>query len=85
MFITLYAVMCLASATGVDSKSCVREIVTDQYLTPEITMMECLGVGGQISATKFKVDHPLYQSEKWRLGGWACQFGNKRNPKTNDA
>jgi hypothetical protein len=86
MFITLYAVMCLASATPgvVDSKACVREIVTDQYLSPDISMGTCLGIAGLNSAEKFKEEHPLYHSEQWRLGGWSCRFGNKPMLRQND-
>ena len=86
MFITLYAVMCLASAPPgmIDSKACVREIVTDQYLSPDISMGTCLGAVGQNSAMKFKEEHPLYHSEQWKLGGWSCRFGNKPAIRQND-
>jgi hypothetical protein len=81
MFITLYAVICLAVA---DAKTCNTEVVTDQYLSPEFTMGECLGVVGQVSARRFKEEHPLYHSEKWRLARWQCQFGNRPAPRKND-
>jgi hypothetical protein len=79
--------MCLASATPGDISpgACVREIVTDQYLSPEISMGACLGIAGQNSATRFKEEHPLYHSERWKLGGWSCRVGNKPMPRQNDA
>ena len=80
MFITLYAVMCLAAGG-----SCQPEIVTDQYLSPEMSIGSCLGIEGEVSAQKFKDEHPLYHSDKWRLGGWKCQIGNKPAPKRNEA
>jgi hypothetical protein len=44
---SLYAVICLAMA---DAKTCNTELVTDQYLSPEMTMGECMGIVGQVSA-----------------------------------
>jgi hypothetical protein len=33
-----------------DAKTCNTELVTDQYLSPEMTMGECMGIVGQVSA-----------------------------------
>jgi hypothetical protein len=86
MFITLYAVMCLAGTMPGDAnaKACVPEIVTDQYLSSDMSMGSCMGVEGQVSAARFKNEHPLYHSENWKLGGWKCKFGNKPNLRQND-
>lgn len=87
MFITLFAVICLAGADPEsEPKKCVHEIVADQYMAEDLTMGACLGASGQNSAKKFVEEHPLYSdTSKWKFAGWQCQMGNKPRPKSNEA
>jgi hypothetical protein len=84
MFITLYAIACLASATPqTNSENCKREIVADSNMSETMTMSGCLGYQGESSARKFIEEHPLYSQPQWHFGGWACQMGNKEPPRGN--
>jgi hypothetical protein len=85
MFITLFAVACLSGATPLtDPGACKREVVSDNILSPDMTITACMGIEGMVSAQKFIEEHPLYGTGNWHFGGWSCQIGNKQRPKDHE-
>jgi hypothetical protein len=68
MLVTIVATLC--SLAGL----CVEEIVTDSTLEPQLTFQSCLS-GAQAPLAKWKGEHPIYRSERYRIAGWKCVPG----------
>lgn len=58
--------------------ACQDVIVTDNDMTPNLTMTQCLM--GQPQIAKWKNEHPTYFSETYTITGYRCVMG-KYQPK----
>jgi hypothetical protein len=83
MFVTVVAIMCKLIVPGPMSadrdcapqESRVEEIVTNSDLTPELTFIDCQ-IHGIANVAKWKSEHPLYHSDKWRIAQVKCAPGH---------
>lgn len=88
MFVTVVAVMCYVVAsttqtfTGRDctaEEAEVEEIVTDSNMTEGLDFFGCVS-GWAIPVSKWKTEHSLYHSDRWRVARVKCVQG-KYEPK----
>ena len=76
MFISVLVTLCHLVSPGIEG--CVEEIITDSTRDETLTMQSCLM--GEAYVTKWKLEHPTYTSDGWRLAKWGCRIGNKPSP-----
>ena len=69
MHVALVVLLC---ASFNHPHSCVKEVITDDTISPTLSISTCL-YGGQQAAVQFVQEHPLYHT--WHLQGWSCQMG----------
>lgn len=84
MFATTVAVMChllVAQRTIAADPDCtaeeerIEEIITDTTLDPKSDFMYCMIKGLELAAD-WKGKHPIYHSDKWRIGKVKCAPGH---------
>lgn len=73
MFVTVAAILCHMLA-NVPSPVCEEVIVTDSALTEGLTFMDCMA-GAQAPLAKWKSEHPIYHTEKYRIERYKCVPG----------
>lgn len=84
MLVTVVAVLCqlqVAHPTLAADRDCtseevrVEEIVTDTDMDENVTMWSCQA-GGQAPLAKWKSEHPVYHSDRWRIARVMCVPGH---------
>ena len=71
MFVTIVAVMCLATMQSV----CVEEIVTDSNMDNDLTFLGCMA-HSQIGIADWKNKSPNYNTTRWLVDRIKCVPGH---------
>ena len=84
MFVTVVAIMCqlmVENRTIAADRECtaeeqaIEEIVTDTEKDPRIDFMSCQ-IGHQIGVSDWKMHHPIYFKNSWRVARVRCAAGH---------
>ena len=83
MFVTVAVVLCALVAKGpidldtdcAPQEARVEEIVSDSDKDENLTLISC-HIHGQLGVAKWKGEHPIYNSNKWRVARIKCVPGH---------